>query len=178
MIETIVSSINTIFKAAITGVPIQVYGIAEPIIKRELDEENEIETLMPMIVDEYGEMQYPFVDDDYKLGWYHKLNSKKYDVNQKTGVGDAAKVVVTASMSLICWGFGIKNEATEEFFAAKKPEIMVFTDTVFDRNSVFSGEFKGVDFFLPPEVSLIKINYTVRYIQKAECIEINDIFNQ
>ena len=177
MIETIINSINTIIKAHLNDVPAQIYGLAEPIIQREFNEDKEVEVLMPMLVDENGEMQYPFIDDEYKFGFYHKLTNKKYDVSQKQGFGDTANVIVNASLSLICWGFNIKGETLEEFIAAYKPEIMVFSDTNFDRQSVFGGEFKGVDFFLPPEVTLFKINYTVRYVQKAECIEINEIFN-
>lgn len=175
MISTIIDEINNTFKAYLTEIPVQIHGIAEPFIRRDMDEEKEVETMMPAI-EVNGEMRYPFIDDDYKFGFYHKINSKKYDVSQKEGTGDNPKTTITASMSLVCWGFGLKSEILEEFFAYKKPNIMVFTDTIFDRNTVFAGEFKGVTFFLPPEVSLFKINYTVKYIQKAECIEINEIF--
>lgn len=175
MISTIVDQINTIFKASLNDIPVQVFGIAEPFIKNDFDEEKEVEIMLPAI-EVGGELTYPFIDDDYKFGFYHKLVSKKYDVSQKDSLGDSPKNTITASMSLICWGFGLKTEVLEEFFFSKKPSNMVFSDTIFDRNAVFAGEFKGVSFFLPPEVCLFKINYTVKYVQKPECVEINEIF--
>jgi len=173
MIYQIVDKINTALEEAFS-IPSQIHGIAEPILIKD-DEE----VFIPTIIDKDGECSDVFVDDDFKVGLYHKLNSKNYTLSQNKGYGDDPKVIVVADMSMLVWGFlaAAKAEDVQEFIFAKSPREMRFNSVNFDRKQVFSGEFQNVDFFLPPEVFLFKINYKVQYTAVKSCLEINEIFN-
>jgi hypothetical protein len=147
----------------------QFFGLVEPIVRKEEDDK-----WFPVIIDNQGEDSYVFVDDDYPVGVYHRLLGKSYTVNQKAGFGDNVGMILTVELLLLCWGFRNKINATadamETMIFASLPNTIIPVQSDFNRNNVFSGEFKNIPFFLPEEVFLFSMKYKASFqVNKREC---------
>lgn len=177
MITEVVKQINDSLLPSFDGIDVSIFGIAESVLIREDDKETD-DVYIPSIINRDGECHSVFVDDDYKLGIYHRIIGKTYTNQPNKGFGDSAGVLVVADMQLVCWGFSnaVKAESVEQLIFSKSPESMRFVSSDFDRKRVFSGEMQGIPFFLPPEVFLFSIKYKVQYKAKRSCMEINEIF--
>lgn len=180
-VKEIVDNINYQLKTSFENISSLVSGIAEPIIIRE-DGDVNVESkdiYQPAIICNDGECHNVFIDDDYSLGIYHKLNAKTYETLTNKGYGDGLRNICTADLSLICWGFknSVCAEDLENLIISKFPKDVKIVSTDFDRKRVFSSEFQGINFFLPPDVFLFSIKYKVQFEIKKSCLEINEIFN-
>ncbi|MBN2787420.1 MAG: hypothetical protein JXQ69_03755 [Paludibacteraceae bacterium] len=173
-----VSAINTLLSSGLCNITNQINGIAEPILVKE--DEGDDEKYIPAIIDNNGECIYPFVEDEYKLGLYHRLLGKTYTHTSNGGFGDGKKTLCVSDLNMIIWGFKsstLNQEDFEQYVYSKIAGSVSIQSVNFDRNNIFASEFKGVKFFLPPEVFLISIKYKVQFEMKASCLEINEIFN-
>jgi len=158
----------------------QLYGLAEPVIRRYNDDE-----WIPLIVDSSSEDHEVFVDDDYPLGVYHRHLAKTYSTPEKKNqFGDDTVQNVVADMILVCWSFrrylGDDGtvEALERLIYSCLPEKTIALQSNFDRRSVFSTEFQNVPFNLPEDVLLFSMRYRFIYpVNSRECIDIEDICN-
>jgi hypothetical protein len=173
MIQTIINSINSAILLHCTKLDVSVRGLAQPVYILDDDEQ-----IIPAITLD-GEDSHVFIDDSYIFGSYHKLNGKTYSHETKTGYGDAYKVMCVADLSMIVWGFekNIAADDMEKFIFTVAPKDMIFLKTDFDKKRVFQSEFSGVDFFVPEDVFLFKINYRVQYEVKKACLEIPSLFS-
>jgi hypothetical protein len=178
MITEVVKQINDSLLPSFEDIDVSIFGIAESILVREDDKESD-DVYIPSIIDSDGECHSVFVDDDYKLGIYHRVLGKTYTNQPNKGFGDGSGVLVVADMQLVCWGFStaVEAESVEQLIFSKSPEAMRFVSSDFDRKKVFSSEMQGIPFFLPPEVFLFSIKYKVQYKAKRACLEISDFFN-
>jgi hypothetical protein len=179
MIAQAVEKINDSLRVAFGDNPVAIYGIADSILINDEKDNKENEVYFPAIIDESGECVDVFVNDEYRIGIYHKIIGKNYNADPKKAMGDNPRTVVVVDMAMICWGFlnTITAEQLEQFIYAKAPNDMRFTNTDFDRKRVLSGEVIGVDFSFPPEAFLFSIKYKVQYIAKKACMEISNFFN-
>ena len=161
MIKDIINSFN---QALSTDKGI-IRGLATPTIILDDDEK-----IIPMI---YEAEEYPFVDDDYSFGLYHKLNGNTYTNEQNAGFGNNAKITCTSDISIIGWGFN--NQLTahdfEQWVIKNAPETCRIYSTSFDKKQIFTSEFTKIDDFINEDIFLVKINYKVIYKVDKNCIE-------
>lgn len=154
------------------------YGLASPILIRSMDE-NEDQVVIPAIIDNDGECQYPFADDDFSFGVYHKLLNRNYTQAKKESFGDGNIDIAIDEVLLLCWGFRdqLRMNAIQferQVITPCLPSSAMLVQTNFDQFSVFSGEFKNVVYNLTPELFLFSVKYKVQYIFNRECVEINE----
>lgn len=168
-----INEIVNIFNANLTTDKGIIRGLAKPIIQ--LDDE---EVIIPLIV-ENGEGEYPFIDDNYSFGIYHKLIGNTYTTDKNKGFGDEFKITCTSDLSIIGWGFekDLSGENLEQWIIKNLNPNYQIVSTSFDKRAIFAGEFSKVDNFINEDIFLIKINYRVSYIVDKKCIETNSIFN-
>jgi len=169
MIESAVSNWN---KAVINHFPDSqkmINGIATPIIER--DKGNRF---FPVIVKKDGDCVYPFADDDYMFGIYHRLLNIDYLKNQSKSYGDNSRIKAVAELLLVCWGWisFIDVLQMERTLHSLSPKSILFSQVNFDRRQVFFSEFSRVNFFLPPELFLFSIRYKVQFTVDKNCLEI------
>lgn len=142
----------------------QLFGLAEPILRKDRNDE-----VIPAIISPKGEDTYIQLDDEYPFGLYHRLLSRTYQ--SARGYGDDQRYTCIDEVLTVCWGFREKVNplALESYlFASLPPEARVMQSS-FDRFSVFSGEFSGVPFFFPEDAFLFSLKYRVQYSLTAGC---------
>ena len=174
MIEQYINDFNAALVANIGNkLEYLIKGIAEPVYVMDNEEK-----VFPAII-ENGEDQYPFIDDEYHFGIYHKVNKKTYTNEPAKGFGDEPKIKATVDCSLIGWGFlsTLTANELESFIIANSPTDIIIVSTDFDKKRVFNSEFAKIDFFIPETCFLFKMEYRVTYTVNKKCIEINQIFN-
>lgn len=169
MIETVVNSWNDSISHHFTDVGKMINNIATPIIERDKSSK-----FFPAIIKTDGNCEYPFADDDYQFGIYHRLLNIDYLKNQYKSYGDNSKIKAVAELMLICWGWMsfIDVLKMERTLYKLSPKLVLFGQVNFDRRQVFLGEFSGVNFFLPPELFLFSIRYKVQFTVDKNCLEI------
>lgn len=174
MIHEKIQSINDAILARSTKIEVAIHGLAKPIYIT--DDDGEV--MIPAVVIDGMDDAHVFIDDDYLFGLYHKVNSKTYATDPRQGYGDNDKVTVTFDMSMIVWGFEKHITAVdlERFIFSISPNEVDFLKTDFDTKRVFNSEFSRVDFFVPEDVFLMKINYKVQAVTLKRCLEIPTIF--
>lgn len=178
MIDKLIEGINGKITAALADVPCfagsKIFGVAEPILRRKEGKDEWIPAIVQNLPD--GDDTYPFVDDDIPIGIYHRILLKSYS---QTGNSYGDDLSVSANMKLICWG--IRDGAiptpydAEALIFKASPDLFVKANTRFERQAVFSDEFKGVQFFLPQTVFLFEIKYVLEYNQSVSCIDLSNL---
>ncbi len=151
-----------------------IFGLSEPVLIRSTDSDED-RTAYPAVIDNDGECRYVFADDNYPFGVYHRLLSSNY--SQKKGFGKKDLDVRIDEVLLICWGFRNQIQMDSVTFENQiiipslSAEILI-TQTIFDRYSVFNGEFKKITYNLIPELFLFSVKYKMQYVFDRECIEV------
>ncbi|MDR2003950.1 MAG: hypothetical protein LBQ74_13035 [Prevotella sp.] len=150
------------------------FGLSEPVIIRATDSEDDM-TAYPAVIDNDGECQYVFADDNYPFGVYHRLLSSNY--SQKKGSGRKDLDVRIDEVLLICWGF--RNQVQmdsvtleNQIIVPSFPTEILIVQTIFDRYAVFNSEFKKIAYNLAPELFLFSVKYRMQYVFDRECIEV------
>lgn len=168
MIREVIKEWNNAIEMQFDDANKQIAGLAMPIVVQE--ESSQLS--YPALVSEDGESNYVFADDNYKLGVYHRLLSKSYQTVPGKGYGDDEAVLMTADMMLVCWGWLSLEypERVEQMLYSVSPSSATIVGVNFDRQSVFSAEFKGIPFFLPQEVFLFSIKYKIQARVKKRCL--------
>ncbi len=119
----------------------------------------------PALFDVNGEGKYPFLDDKYMLGFYHRVNGNRYLPDR--GFGREPERIVESDMMLIVWGFSKKLQKSkyeiEELVRKSFPPEALLVQTTFDSLQIFNREFKGYRFKILPEEFVFSIQYKVRY---------------
>lgn len=168
MVEDIVNIINANISETISGKDKVLFGISQTAIV--IDSKGE--TRFPAIIDNDGECHYTFLDDKFKFGCYHKLIGKTY--NQVSGFGRNNRDVEIAEIMIICWGFRNKLRMSSEQVESNiiipcLPKEGILFQSNFDQFSIFSSEFKGIDFNIRPNEFLLSVKYKVQYAFNREC---------
>lgn len=170
--EAIIETINTevCHFLAENGITANANGIAEPII---IDEVGEAEQTRPAIIDENGEINSDLFDDRYPIGFYHKLSGKTFVSTTQMGYGDAIAYTEESDMFMVVFGLRSVIHANDleqrishiiQHTQAKKggkSTYCILKSVLCDRTQVFANEFKGVQFFLQPNIFLFRINYKI-----------------
>lgn len=173
--------INKPLESLISG--IKVYGLAEAVTRTK---GTVVETI-PVVVGNDGEMKDVSPDDLDKVIIYHKFTGFASTFSSVIkGTGDAPNAMVNAyGASMIVW---LNREKTnlkpEEFFLYIQanfpyhrkidPYLQVLfriNNIILNGQTVFDSEFKGVEFFLPANQSLMQINYTIESTFHQKCFE-------
>jgi hypothetical protein len=180
MIEAIINKINDNIRKRSTELcdikTPALFGLAEPVLIKSDDEDNN--AAYPAIIDNEGECNYVFADDDYSFGVYHRLLSRNYQTNTKSW-GDTNRDICLDEILLICWGFRNNLRMNQYDFERQIIDYsmsgeVVLVQTNFDKTVVFNNEFKNVAYSLPPELFLFSLRYKVRYDFNRKCVEINE----
>lgn len=170
MIEKIIEKWNEAIVNHFADVSKMVSGIATPVLQKDSEE-----VFFPAIISQSGDCEYPFADDTFVFGVYHRLLNIDYSKGQGKGYGDNNRIQAAADVLLICWGWTEFDSALnlERKLFSLAPETVSFISSNFDRKQVLSGEFSGIGFFLPPEVFLFSIKYRVPFTANKNCVQLN-----
>lgn len=149
---------------------IDAHAMAIPVVVRSDDDE---ESHFPAIIErQTGECHYVFVDDDYDIGFYHRLLQKSYSTMK--GFGNCDKDVEISDIIVVCWGFikttGKSADEIEQILIKSMPREAKLISSNFDAYGVFNSEFKKVDYFLSAEQFLFSLRYRVQYPFLRGCI--------
>ena len=138
------------------------FGLAEPVVRRMNDD-----VVFPAVVGLDGEGEDVWLDDDYSVGIYHRLLSKQYLPAKKEQYGDDTVQRSVAEMQLVCWAFRsavkVSADVLERIVYSGFPSGVSAVSSNFDRRSVFSGEFSGIEFNVPNSVMLFSMKYKFAY---------------
>ncbi|WP_418894231.1 hypothetical protein [Limibacterium fermenti] len=165
MIHEVVSEINEALASGLEaeGVTnVVYYGICDSAIVNRKNSQK----AFPALFDVKGEGIYPFSDDLYDLGWYHRLISNKYLTDNKS-FGRTRGRITESDMYLVVWGFAKALEKskyeTEEIIRKSFLDTVLLQQTVFDGVQIFNREFRGYKYLIRPEEFVFSIQYKVRY---------------
>lgn len=161
----------------------KIYGLANSVIRVKGTEQE----LLPGVIDHNGEVEYVGVDDTHHMVMYHKANSISSALSTvQRGFGDGgADQVNTYANSLIVFldRKKVKKIPDEIYLYLQsvfpeslniKPFKTVnirFTNVILNSLQVYSAEYQGTPYKLPPEKNLFAINYTVESIFKKGCFD-------
>ena len=168
MIKDIIQTINNGLTTAKGSGEIRINGLCQTVFSEEKE--------APFIV-ENGEDEYPYIDDDYDMGLFHRINNKTYSNISVGGFGDNYKTICTADISCYIWGKErvLSAEDAENWFIKNTPSNVQIISTNFNKKQNFDAEFKGYDYDISEDYFFIKITYKVDFKINRECL--NDIFN-
>ncbi|RNC66475.1 hypothetical protein [Proteiniphilum sp. X52] len=120
----------------------------------------------PALFDVNGEGKYPFLDDKFDLGFYHRVNVNRYLPNYRN-FGRNKDRIVESDMMLVVWGFSkplqLSKYQVEEIVRKAFPDEALLLASSFDSLQIFNREFKGYKFNIRPEEFVFSIQYKVRY---------------
>lgn len=124
----------------------------------------------PAIFDVNGEGVYPFLDDRYLVGWYHRVVGNRY-LRELKDFGRIRSRIVESEMMMVVWGFSKELQKSkyevEEIIRRSFHEDVVLSQTTFDSLQIFNREFKGYKFNIRPEEFVFSIQYKVRYRERC-----------
>lgn len=138
-----------------------------------------------------GEVEYAGFDDRFDLVSYHRALSMTARKQTNTGYGDDARVVLVHNMSLVIFADQDKIGMNADQLALSLqfiiPERLApdqlprdFYGVTFNLNAtqlsadtVFRGEFQGVEYFLGPRHLLVRLDYTVESTVNKKCFRNN-----
>lgn len=122
----------------------------------------------PALFDVNGEGRYPFLDDKFDLGFYHRVNSNRFLPNYRNFGRDKDRYV-ESDMMLIVWGFSkvlqLSKYEVEEIVRKAFPNEALLLQSIFDSLQIFNREFRGYKFNIRPEEFVFSIQYKVRYAE-------------
>jgi hypothetical protein len=161
----IISAIECLFGGE---APFMAFGLAKPV---QIAEERS-DMSIPAIIDNKGECHYVFTDDDYAIGWYHRLVARNY--SKSKAWGDSDNDVKTDEILLVCWGFSnvLNMQAEEVESGIIIPAIPMRSDLVasnFDAKSVLNGEFRNINYLNKPEEFIFSVKYKVSKVFMRKC---------
>lgn len=157
------------------------YGLAQTVVRTQGSETD----ALPGLVNKDGEIKYVGIDDIYSIIIYHKLNSLS-STPKNNGRGDNPGDLTTSfGLSMIVyWDRKRYNKLPDEvvFIAqARLPQLIKDTDDVklikikvgsanFNSLQVFTQEYSGTKFDLPPNANLMNLNYTIEATFNPACL--------
>ena len=173
MIEEVVNSINdTIAEQfqCVTGKNsiVNAYGLATPVQATEEGSDNSF----PAIIANDGECYYVFSDDEYPLGFYHRLLSKTY--GKSKGFGDTDIDVEQCEVILVVWGFSNQLEMSaleteSKIIIPSIPKEAQLVSSNFDTYNVIHSEFRNINYLNRPEEFVFSVKYKVQYKFNRKC---------
>ncbi len=159
MIEDVITYTNDALQTGFSNAA--VHGLCQSVI---ISHGKTVKKSYPAFVDLNGEGTYPFLDDKFDIGWYHRLLNKRYLPVKGTGRKD--DLILEFEGTLIVWGFTKKLQMsayeTEEKMVGLLPAGVVAVRSIFDSLTVFNSEFRGFRFPVRPEEFVLSITYRVR----------------
>lgn len=178
----IIGFLNSELAAAISCRPAQHLGLCQP-ARRKKDEKD---VTWPVEFDLNGEGADATPDDRFVWSSYHRSISMSTS-RMPGGYGDnPGNVKILHRMSLVIWAQQNKIEMSQDEISLlvhvaipdrlkkeQHPGITSvsfnITDVVLNIEQVFNEEFKNVDYFILPEHTLLKVNYTIESILSKAC---------
>jgi hypothetical protein len=156
------------------------YGIAKNVV-----ETGETPKEYPAILTVDNQIQAA-IDDNYTICTWHKINSQRA-VAVEDGFGDAnSDKEIDTSMSMVIWAnlerLGVNESQLGSLFFYSIPNILnvgingvYFTDVDtsnvdYDSQTIFSREFKGIDYNISIGSTLIQIDYTITMQFSKSCV--------
>lgn len=174
MIEEVINSINDSIAEqfqCITGKDsiVNAYGLANTIQITEEGSDNSI----PAVTTNDGECYYVFSDDEYPLGFYHRLLSKTY--GKAKGFGDQDIDVEQCELILVVWGFCDKLEMSaldteRQIIIPAIPKEAQLVSSNFDSYNVIRSEFRNINYLNRPEEFVFSVKYKVQYKFQRKCL--------
>lgn len=171
MIHEAVTQINNALKLGL-----QLEGITKVSVNEIADvaivNQRNLQKAFPALFDVNGEGEYPFLDDKFHLGFYHRVNGNRYLPDNRNFGRDRDRIV-ESDMMLIVWGFSNLLQSSkyqiEEIIRKSFPNKALLMQSTFDSLQIFNREFKGYKFNIRPEEFVFSIQYKVRYAEKKKC---------
>lgn len=179
MINEVLSILNN----ALTGLHAdeKIYGMAQSVVRVS----GSVTELLPGTIDRTGEVTYVGIDDVSSLILYHKLNSLS-TVAKTNGVGDKpGDMVNTYGLStIIYWDRRRYNKMPDELILviqARLPQIITGIADIkltkiktgnanFNSLQVYTQEYQGTEFKLPPSANLIQLGLTIEITFNPDCL--------
>jgi len=118
-------------------------------------------------------------DDDYAMKVYHKVTAGR--ISYIGGYGDNTDTINTFAMSAIVFNNQKKTKLRDDEIAViiqsvlaniTTTETITPTDFILNSEQVFSVEYRGHQYALPDNMSLMQFNYTVAITFKGGCFDI------
>ena len=180
---TIANIINGNLKKAF---PEGIYNSIAKVIADRREDPDKGGKSFPAIVEKNGEAK-PIDIGENTFEVYHRCISIQSSPSNKPGFGRALNPLsVKMKMCMILFSDITKTKLSPDELALQvhgliarknlksiidgvKNTSILINDTILNETQVFGEEFKNIDFFLGPEHSMIKINYTVESTVNQKC---------
>jgi hypothetical protein len=149
------------------------FGLSSLIRVKESETED---YFIPVLIHNDGECYDVFSDDDYSLGWYHRIISKSYKDGKSWG--NLKETNETDEIMLVVWGFSNQLNLSEleiesTIIIPSFPEFSSPVSSNFDANAVVRGEVQGISYECPPEEFIFSVKYKVQNTFNRKCLKIN-----
>lgn len=119
-------------------------------------------------------------DDSYALQVYHKING--ITITYKPGVGRNDNTINTFAMSAIVFNnekkTGLRQDEVAMIFQSLIANININSvgitpvSVILNSPAIFASEYRGHDYRLPADMSLMQINYNVDITFKSGCFDL------
>ncbi|MDR1764406.1 MAG: hypothetical protein LBR64_10750 [Dysgonamonadaceae bacterium] len=171
----IIENINERILAGINclkgSIPVRAFGLAKPV--NLIDDS--IDGSLPAIIDNEGECYYVFTDDEYPLGFYHRLISRTY--GKQKGYGDNDLDAQTDELIIVVWGLSKQlemqaEEVEREIIIPAIPAKAVPVQSNFDAKTVCQTEWRGYNYINKPEEFIFSTRYRISTVFNRKCREI------
>lgn len=184
-INDVTLSINENLKDVFSKYPgIVFHGIAETVLKKQ----GTVEMYMPALFLDSGDYQYVGIDNTFTMIGYHKLNrlSTSFQLNSVKSYGRKEGIYTNNySLSLFLYYDRKKiklfpDEVYLKIISALQNGMKIkgfnsviarINEVILNSQQVFQKEYKGVDFKLPVEKSILEIGYTVEGTFDKDCLD-------
>lgn len=173
--------INSSLEKIVPG--LKLFGIAEPIARKK----GTVLEVFPGVINNDGEVTEVTFDDRHAAMIYHKAVALAVRLSQnKKGFGDDPSAFVNGhGMQMIVYLNRKKvNLTPDQFFLFLQANIpyqiqvdpyeqvlIQINSVILNSQAVFDQEYKGSENPLPPNHSLMQINYTIESTFRQKCFE-------
>lgn len=179
LLRSVIGALNEKLKEVIPG--LNAFGLAQTVVRTRGNEEERL----PVQVNLKGEGVYVGLDDKDKVRLYHRLSDVTTSVITQGATGDDVGLIQNVyriAMIVYCNNNRIKifpeelflyiqsslNEMVKPFDPYRLISIRTI-NVIFNSQLVFTAEYSGAAFKLPPESSLFQINYVIESRHKKNC---------
>lgn len=180
MISEVLDIINESWKGL--HIDMKTYGLSQSVI-RTMGSEREF---LPGLVDRTGEIQYVGLDDVYSIIVYHKLNNISSSQTNK-GMGDRFGDIQNnyTLSAFVYWDRKRYNKLPDELLLVLQARTPIMVTDLQDTktlriritgantNSIqnYSAEYQGIEFKLPANANLMKVDYTIETTFNPDCLK-------
>lgn len=167
LINDINARIDRAFTDTLGYVRIMSYGIAEPVLVR--DDEQQV--TVPAVVTDYGECFNVFDNtDEHDIICYHRINSTSFA--ESGGYGSTPEYTQESQVSLVLYGkrtigkYMAVDIVSRELLAMKNVRLV---GVDYDAIQILASEYAGLPYFLGPDYFLVRVNYRLTTRLSIRC---------